>query len=46
MSAEILSHLLHTRFQVANSLIDHRIPKQNETLSEILKKEVGIRVHE
>lgn len=45
MSAHILSHLLDTRFQVANSLIDHHIPKNHKPLSENLKKEVWMRVN-
>lgn len=44
MSAHILSHLLDTRFQIANTLIDHRILKTNTSLSETLKKEIGMRV--
>ena len=46
MSAHILSHLLDTRFAVANSLIDHSIPKNNRALSDTLKTEIGMRVHE
>lgn len=44
MSAHILSHLLDTRFQVANTLIDHHITTSNNSLSETLKKEIGMRV--
>jgi hypothetical protein len=48
MSAHILSHLLDTRFQVANSLIDHsiRVKSSGRDLSSILRDEVGQRVHD
>jgi hypothetical protein len=48
MSAQVLSHLLDTQFQVANSLIDHSIRAVDEdhrNLSALLRDEVGQRVH-
>lgn len=47
MSAHVLSHILDTRFQVANSLIDHHIQVEHteHDLSGILRDEVGQRVH-
>lgn len=47
MSAHILSHLLTTRYQVANTIIDHQLSDQNSTsrISDILRDEIGTRVH-
>ena len=46
MSANILSHILDTRFHVANSIIDNniRVNSQGRNLSTILRDEVGSRV--
>jgi aspartokinase/homoserine dehydrogenase 1 len=45
MSAHVLSHILDTRYHVANSIIDHEIESEGEwDLSEILRDEVGRRV--
>jgi aspartate kinase len=49
MSAQVLSHLLDTQFQVANSLIDHSIRAVDEdhrNLSALLRDEVGQRVYD
>ena len=47
MSAHVLSHLLTTRYQVANSLIDHSIcvKQDDQSLSSLLRDEIGYRVH-
>ncbi len=47
MSAHVLSHLLSTRYQVANTIIDHRISEHNSVspVSDILRDEIGTRVH-
>lgn len=46
MSAHVLSHILDTRFQVANTIIDHavRVDTHGRNLSRILRDEVGKRV--
>lgn len=47
MSAHVLSHLLTTRHQIANSIIDHSIwaVQDDRNLSTLLRDEIGYRVH-
>jgi aspartokinase len=47
MSAQVLSHILDTRFQVANNIIDHMIhvAENGRGLSALLRDEVGMRVN-
>ena len=47
MSAHVLSHLLTTRYQVANSIIDHHISDHNSVspVSDILRDAIGTRVY-
>ena len=47
MSAHVLSHLLTTRHQIANTIIDHSIwaVQDDRNLSTLLRDEIGHRVH-